>query len=126
VRRRTSSEGASSGSAWPDFLRSASLVHRHDDTEVEGRGHDEEVDDGGDEKARLDRRRPDVECADFVEAGLAEDGGDEPQEDSVSERVDDRLEGGADDDADGQIDDIAAHDEFLKTVKHGLIFLTCA
>ena len=25
VRRRTSSEGASSGSAWPDFLRSASL-----------------------------------------------------------------------------------------------------
>jgi hypothetical protein len=34
-----------------------------------------------------------VECADFVEAGLAEDGGDEPQEDFVSERVDDRLEG---------------------------------
>ena len=52
------------------------LVHRHDDTEVEGRGHDEEVDDGGDEKARLDGRRPDVECADFVEAGLAEDGGE--------------------------------------------------
>ena len=93
---------------------------------VEGRGHDEEVDDGGDENARLDRRRPDVECADFVEAGLAEDGGDEPQEDFVSERVDDRLEGVADDDADGQIDDIAAHDEFLKTVKHGLIVLTCA
>ena len=61
-----------------------------------------------------------------LKLGLAEDGGDEPQEDFVSERVDNRLEGVADDDADGQIDDIAAHDEFLKTVKHGLIVLTCA
>ena len=45
---------------------------------------------------------------------------------SPTMRIDDPAEGGADDDADGEIDDIAAHGEFLEFLEHGRLLSVVA
>ena len=54
------------------------------------------------------------------EVRLAEDGADRGVEDVSHELVDDLLESLTDDDTDGHLDDVAASDEFLEALKHGI------
>ena len=56
----------------------------------------------------------------FREVWLADEGSDERVDNTVNEGVDDVFKGGADDDTDGQLNDVAARDEFLEALKHGV------
>ena len=94
-------------------------VHGHHDAEVDREGHEDEVDDGGDQQAELQVATVQGEDEGVREIGLADDGRDQRVDDAVDQGVDDVLEGGTDDDTDGELDDVAARDEFLESLEHG-------
>ena len=78
-------------------------------------GHDEEVDDGVEERTDADANIADLDD-DIREIGVeeqADDGGD----DVVYQRVDDRGEGRADDHTDCHVEHIAAHGEGFELFK---------
>ena len=94
-------------------------VHGHNDAEVDREGHEEEVDDGGDQQAELHVGTVQGQDEGAREIGLADDGRDQRVDDAVDQGVDDVLEGGTDDDTDGELDDVAARDEVLESLEHG-------
>ena len=67
-------------------------VHGHNDAEVDREGHEEEVNDGGDQDAELHVGAVEGEDEGIREVGLADDGGDQRVDDAVDEGVDDVLE----------------------------------
>ena len=88
-------------------------VHRDDDAQVERDGHEQEVDDRGDQDAELHVGTVQGEDEGVGEVGLADDSGDEGVDDAVDEGIDDVLEGGTDDDTDGELDGVTARDDSL-------------
>ena len=95
-------------------------VHGHHDAEVDREGHEDEVDDGGDEHAELHVGTVQGEDEGVREVGLADDGRDQGVNDAVDQGVDDVLEGSTDDDTDGELDDVTARDEVLESLEHGV------
>ena len=82
-------------------------VHGHHDAEVDREGHEDEVDDGGNQQAELHVGTVQGEDEGVREIGLADDGRDQRVDDAVDQGVDDVLEGRTDDDTDGELNDVA-------------------
>lgn len=89
------------------------------DDQEDHEGDDQEVYDGLDEHAPGDDGIPDLRGL-FAEVDAAQQNTDERHENVIDERCNDLAEGAANDDCHGKVEHVAAHNEVLEFLEHGV------